>query len=607
MSDYLFSSLIKEKGYLSSCIKSIYSEAAPSCFEYHGKWGSLATSKGHYRGFLPYENEIHICVVIGAPVLYFRNNDFLTQPDSSTATQAIYERWVLQRAMNWVHDLSGPFTVLLINKKTALVTVVTDLMAFIPVYSCLREDTTYLGTHVDALAQLAGENEQYDEVSLADFILMDRVTFPYTVYAALRQEVPGSEIAFDTGSRKEIHTYWVPTEENPYATIDEAAKSLRQGIEKYVDTVTENMPRLAQFISAGEDSRALSGLLPHEKPRDAYIFLDRMNREGEIAKRVADVYGAKFFVGYREPLHYLDILPEAAQLVGSGHQYSHAHSLGFNKHFGLANYPAVFGGYLSDSLLKGQYVPKLKGTGRFPFLPQIEISKSPLEKKNKLEVFLQEEVLEKIKKRTNEHFYWLKELRPNSCNEWVFLYPGSMRAGVPNFYSTRRLFKSYEPFLSHEVVRVAAAAPIKWKLNRQLFHRAMRPYLKKSQWILHADGRLPYYPYWVNMPLQTSVWFSRQIKKRLGFQKGNQGPWGDWATVFGSERWQQQLSELGDIAGIDALFRDDISYTETNFLSAATNGQKVNLSQVLWQLCQAKSGRQGNDSKSFEQPNNCRF
>jgi len=67
-----------------------------------------------------------------------------------------------------------------------------------------------------------------------------------------------------------------------------------------------------------------------------------------------------------------------------------------------------------------------------------------------------------------------------------------MRATVPNIYVNRRLF-SYEPFLGNGVVRISSAVPVGWKLNRKLFNRAMRPFLKQSRFIVHGDGWFPYY------------------------------------------------------------------------------------------------------------------
>lgn len=583
MSDYIFSTARQPEGALSSQLKSIYKEAAPQAFEYHGDWGSVAVTQQHYCGFLPFENEQHIFIVLGAPILYFSDNKFLTAEDSNQATQKIYQRFLQENQMRWQDDISGPFTVLLINKQTSEAKIVTDLMSFIPVYSKQNPQGLWLGTHVDALAKACGEQNNIDEISIADFILNDVVTFPYTVYQNIKQLAPGS-IYGSKDMVLEQTIYWQPKENFHFSSINQAANELRNGITKYVNTVVDNTEGIAQFISAGEDSRALSGILPQHKKRDAYIFLDAMNREGEIAQKVANAYGANFNVGLRSKTHYLEILPEASALVGAGHQYTHAHSLGFDKKYKLADYSAVFGGYLSDSLLKGEYVPKQRGTSRFPFIPSIEVNRSPVGSKSSVYGdFMRAEYLQSIKERQQAHFEFLKDIRPTTSNEWFVLYPTSMRMAIPNFYSTRRLFKSYEPFLSHESVKIAASVPTNWKLNRRLFNKAMKPFLKPSKWILHADGRLPYFNFIINIPIQFTIWLYRQFARRLGLIKGNQGPWGEWRAVFNSPQWRQQLKELSVGNNINVFTKELEKLSNSREL---TTNQKVNLMQTLHYLKQ---------------------
>lgn len=574
MSDYIYSSQAQQTGLLTKHIQAIYQVSPPDCQEFYGDWGCLAVSQSHYCGFMPFENESHILVVIGAPVFYFRDNDFLTQNDSNDATQSIYHRWIVENKMQWDEDLSGPFTVLLIDKKDVSLQVVTDLMGFIPVYKYQENNQLYLATHIDALATTCGHEDDFDQASLVDFILNDVITYPYTAYKNTWQLPPGSIVSLTPTTETAAH-YWQPTEENSFTDINHAAKTLREGIEGYVNRVTVKMDEVAQFISAGEDSRSLSGLLPKKLKRDAFIFLDNMNREGRIAKKVAEIYGANFYAGYRKETHYLDILEEGSKLVGTGHQYTHAHSLGFDKQFGLKKYSAVFGGYLSDSLLKAAYVRKIRGQGRLPFLPDIALSTETRTKPLKNEVFNQE-TLAAVNVRRLERFQQMLKLRPKTAHEWFVLYPTTMRTTIPNFYSTRRLFKSYEPFMSKEVVKISASVPIEWKLNRRLFNRAMKPYLKPSKWLLHADGRLPYFNWWVNMPIQFVIWFYRQIAKKIGLIKGNQGPWGDWNNVIRNQAWLSKFEEHKNAYKIVGLNPDD-----KNNLNRT---QQINLLQVMQKL-----------------------
>lgn len=580
MSDYIFSSSQQAQDLLANKIISIYQESAPKVFEYHGNWGSLAVSQQHYNGFLPFENSQHICVVLGAPVLYFSDNDFLLNEDSNAGTEKIYQRWVVEKKICWDEDLSGPFTVLLIDKALKEFRVVTDLMAFIPVYSHRKDEELWIGTHVDALAKSCGERDNLDEVSLVDFIVNDMVTFPFTVYENIKQLKPSSAYHWQTSEQAPTDSaYWLPKEKFDFKNINHAATELRSGMQHYVNTITEKMPKLAQFISAGEDSRALSGMLPQEKKRDAYIFLDQMNREGTIAKKVAGIYQASFTAGYRSKTHYLDILPEAASLVGAGHQYTHAHSIGFDSKYDLTDYPAVFGGFLSDTLIKELYITLPRGSGRFPFLPHVKINKPFKNNRFKgLTEIIDSKLINAVKNRQRKHLEFIKIMRPSSYHEWFNLYPSSMVSEIPNLYCTRRLFKSYEPFMCTEVVKVAVSVPTSWKLNRRLFNHAMKPFLKPSKWVFHGEGRLPYYGFIINLPLQFSIWFYRQITKRVGLNKGNQGPWGDWGNVFSSEQWNSQLQELSKAHQLSFFTDDILELANSNQLNS---NQKTNLMQVL--------------------------
>lgn len=583
MSDYIFSSEQQEEGRLASILSSLYLETPPETEEFHGAWGSLAVSAGHYQGFQPYEDENNLLVVIGGPVLYFRDNSFLVGSRSSEGTEAIFRKWICDADIQWDEDLSGPFTILYVNKSIGTVAVITDLMAFIPVYLCQKAEQIYLATHVDALANAAEERFQFDQVSLADFVLNDVVTYPYTAYERVRQVAPSSETVFSRPiTTPEVRSYWVPSETNSFEDINSAAEALREGITGYVNRVTEDMTKVAQFISAGEDSRSLTGILPERLERVAFVFLDSMNREGRIAKRVADLYGAKFNVGYRSTTHYLNILPEATRLVGSGHQYTHAHSLGFDKTFKLAEYPAVFGGYMSDSLLKAAFTYKVKNISRrMPFFPEFYL-KGEARTKPLVSPIIDKNVLSEVNRRRVARFKDVRSERPITAHEWFVLRPATMRTAIPNLYTTRRLFRSYEPFMCKEAVKVSAAVPTEWKLNRRLFNRTMRPFLRKSKWLLHSDGRLPYFSWMVNIPVQGVVWSFQQLGQRSGFVKNHQGPWADWRAVAKSHEWSEivrrcqssniSVDFLSDKTTVEQVLKDDRLPVKT----------RVNLLQIIF-------------------------
>ncbi|MFS0674966.1 asparagine synthase-related protein [Ornithinibacillus sp. 179-J 7C1 HS] len=586
MSDFLFSNKQVENGKLTKDIQAIYDKNPPFVQEYHGEWGSLATSRNIYRAFQPLETENHLVVVIGGPVLTFQSNDFLTiQENSTKGTKAIYDRW-LEQSIKWDEDLDGPYVVLIIDKINGELLCVTDIMAYIPVFHYQNEEGCFLGTHIDALAVAAGQTDNPDLVSHVDFILHSVVTFPYTAYKGIFQLAPSSEHVVKEADLQST-PYWSPEEKNPYTSLKEAAKDIDKALTTYVDRITEGMDTIGQFISGGEDSRLLSALLPKKAKREAFIFLDNLNREGKVAEKAADAYGANLKLATRDKLHYLDILPACVNMVGNGAQYFHAHTFGFHESCHLNDFEAVFGGLFSDALLKGARIKKVRGTKRFPFLPQIKNTSYSAGAEIRKPEF-NKEILEKLTKRRQLHLEKVKQFRDDSADEWFEMWPVSMNMNIPNLHVNRRLFRSYEPFMTNDIVKISAAVPQEWKLNRKLFHKASKRRLRPTKWLAHSDGRLPYFPWYINSVIQFCYFVYEKIGRKAGFVKGNQGPWGEWDVVMNSKEWQESVKKYATGAdGLSEVFMS--SDIKLLFEKSSLNYvQRINLLQTLYSFWRNK-------------------
>ncbi|RKQ34303.1 asparagine synthase-related protein [Oceanobacillus halophilus] len=581
MSDFLFSRQIIPKGKMTEHIQRIYTGDKPPVLEFHGEWGSVAVSQNLYRAFQPYETDKYLCIVIGGPVLYFCDNHFLKDGKNNNGTRHIYNRWQ-QGDINWKEDVSGPFVFLIINKETSEIQCITDMMSFIPVFIYRNSQNIMLGTHVDALARAAGQTDDMDSISIADFILHSVVTFPYTIYKSIHQSSPATHNIIQGNVVEKTIPYWIPEEEQRYSSMNVAANNIRNALTKYVNTITSEVSDIAQFISGGEDSRVLSALLK-DNPRDAYVFLDQMNTEGRMAKKAAKKYGATFKMAQRDRLHYLHMLPDTAELVGGGSEYRHAHAFGFQESYGLHKYDAVFGGLFADALLKGARIQKTPLSIRYSFVPDIREKTSTKGNRNTNRQ-IKAEILSEISSRRKSHFNYVKSFRENSAEEWFELWPSSMNMNIPNIHANRRLMRSYEPFMDKEVVKISATVPQEWKLNRRLFQQAVKPFLKPTKWLFHSDGRLPYFPWYINSFVAFVTWVYFRLGYRIGFVKGNQGPWADWEAVVKSSDWEHAVGEYSSgFSKISPLFLEQD--VEQLFQSNAFNlRQKVNLLQVLYQL-----------------------
>jgi len=587
MSDFIFTTAQEPEGRLARAIQSIYHEDAPAIQEFHGQWGSLAVSRNLHQGFAPIETDRHICLIIGGPVLSFTDNEFLAGDDPTAGTTQVLARWCSAAGIRWDEDLSGPFVVLRLDKQDGKLEVITDLMSFTPVFEADCNGAKTIGTHVDAAARVAGCKDEKDATSIADFILHGVVTYPYTVYANLRQVAPSSTHNWHLheNARYESKHYWQPLEGNPHRNIDKVATSFREALIEYVHAVTSGMDRVGLFLSGGEDSRVILSMLPKRCKRDAFIFLEGMNREGSIAQKVANTYGANLNTSLFPKNRYLDVLPHCSDLVGSGSQYTHVHSYGFHKSCGFSQYPAVFGGLYSDGLTKGAYIMKLKGSGPLPFIPKIKrpgcFHLKPITSK-----LFHGDIMAEINQRHTAHYNQVCDIRPKSADEWFDIWPISGQWGLPNLHGNRRLFRSYEPFTSSKVVKISAAAPQSWKLNRRLFLRMAKPLLKPARYLPHGDGWMPYYPWYANCFIRLGTWSWRKIQVKTGMVKGNQGSFADLEALSRSDAWKDAVASysnsvhlpegLCEIEPMQLLGGEQLNTT-----------QKLNLLQVLYSL---KSG-----------------
>ncbi|WP_066190758.1 asparagine synthetase B family protein [Gracilibacillus timonensis] len=580
MSDFLFSRKRLQLKKIEREIQSIYiTSNSPKVREFHGNWGSFGISKNLYNGFDVYENDEYIVGVIGGPILMFQSNTFLDEADSCEGTIAIFKRW-LSSEIKWDEDLSGPFAIIFINKQIEEVTCVTDLMSFIPVYALNDSVSCMFSTHVDILANTSNQCHNIDKISQLDFILNGTVTYPYTFYKKINQIQPASIHKLPNHSTEiQINSYWIPKEVKSELNLNELATKTREGLEAYINQVTSQSTNIAQFISGGEDSRVLSSLLQNIT-RDGFIFLDQMNREGRTAQKVADIYGAKLKISTRSELHYLNIIKDCSLLIGSGSQYLHAHTYGFHESCNFNSYSAIFGGLFSDALLKGARIKRKKRTGKLPFIPELKDEEFTNDELIENSLFCSKS-LEKISERRKNHLKYIQTFRNESAEEWFELWPSSMNVNIPNLSANRRLFRSYEPFMSKDIVKIAAVTPQKWKLNRILFHKMSKPLLKPTKWLMHGDGWYPYYS-WVSKSIfYPIIYTSRKVSKKLKIQKGNQGPWVEWSNLVQKKEFTYSADKYH--SGMEILLHLSKINEVTKVIkdSELTPLQKVNFLQTL--------------------------
>ncbi len=517
MSDFVFAARRRPEGELRGVLQRHLGPVSAEIVERHGDWGSLAVARAHHDGETLVEDERSLTVLAGTPIARIAPH----APGlaaSGPRRMAVHDLLARGPAQPWDERLDSGFAALRVDRSGGGL-VVTDIASFVPVYHA-DDGGLVIGTHPDAVARASGRHRDVDEVSAADLLLNVSCTFPHTLFRGVTQFPPATARTFADGWRDDEHTYWRPTEANPYAARAEAAAALREGLRQNLREACGELEAVGILLSGGEDARAVLGAMPPGPEVRAFVYADWENREVRVARAAARAYGVELTFGARRADHYLRGLEEVAALLGSGNLFMDVHGYGFHESLGLRHLPLVLGGLSSDSFLKGEH----SGASAIPDAPE-----------------MRPEVVRAVAERRAAYRAALAEIRPETAGEWERLYPFTQRKHSANFHGNRRLFASHEPYHSVALVKLAAAAPLRWKRGRALFHEAVRPLLARSWHVPHARWRFPYFGRAANLPLTVGLRVARGVRAvAAGELRARQGPWPKWRTVVASPMMEEK-------------------------------------------------------------------
>ncbi len=611
MSDFLYTTAITPAGELERLLHTIHPWQR-QVRTFQGPWGQLALLDDHYGGYAPFEDERYLLFVTGGPLLRLRGEP----PRAPTAeqvsrdarlSQALLDRWCRSGTPDWTSELSGPFVVGRADKQRGEIIFVTDPVGFLPLYrGQANNGHLVIGTHPDLVAQQAGRFSDIDPTALVDLLINRTVCYPHTLYRNVSEMPPGTlstlRYSPETGVQESSHTYWLPLEQDMETDLDAAAACLREAVGDYINQVSGSVDRIAMFLSGGEDSRAIAGAVPRHIERHGHVFVDHANRESRIACHVAEVLGIHPHVSTRTPDRYLRNLAGCTRLIGAQYEYVHVHAFGYEQECRLADYPAVLGGSHSDIFVKALYVPTRRFQRFGIALPEHGVVRGREEAGFSVDAWYRDlqsakrvfapDLVDEVYARRLAHYDRVAALRPESAAEWTHVWPQSQGTGSADITGYRRLFRSFEVFTDIEIVKLSARTPLAWKLNRRLFQRAMKPFLRPTWMLPHAaEGFFPYFSTNTNIFLRPGTILYWKLRDLIRGPEDNPGPWPVYSRLVASQAMQDLeqslLQQHGEL--LHGIVTEDLR--EKPLADWLSPLQRLQLAQLLWSRSGLFQGR----------------
>jgi hypothetical protein len=433
---------------------------------WQSEWGSAVIQSPPGEGYEPFEKDDSLYVSIGHPRIIGFEHEALGR---FGFCQELANVWTGQTIDDRLESLTGMFILAKLS-RTGL-SIVTDLLGSQPVYQTGHDDddSFILGTHIDLVAEIARPQPEVDLVSFGELLVFDQISFPYTTYQGIRELSPASVHTwqFLRRSRKfESCIYWQPQEPEIWPSRDDISKDLEDALRLGAAEVSRGARNLAVTLSGGRDSRTVLALLKPHEVKTALTFCTRENRETEIASQVARAAEVKHVMVRRDPHFYGTLLERTMNLIGSEVRGA-AHGFAIHDFDPEGAYDLIVGGYLSDTLLKDHFMPKveierLRKKSVRELLTQFFIRRKPTntavpESRWAATIeLLAPAIRHQVEQRRRVRLDQISEIRPTTAAEWQGFWPISRQHDIGFGWGNIRLFCSDELFYFRRVIEVAA-------------------------------------------------------------------------------------------------------------------------------------------------------
>lgn len=160
-----------------------------------------------------------------------------------------------------VHSLRGMFALAIWDARQRRLLLARDRLGVKPLVYRHDEDGIRFGSELKALLADPSFPKEVDPRSLEDYLSLQYVPAPRTIFAAARKLPPGHRAVYEKG-RLTLERYWSP----PFD--DEVRMSESEAIERVRSTLTEATKRrlisdvpVGAFLSGGIDSTVVVGLM----------------------------------------------------------------------------------------------------------------------------------------------------------------------------------------------------------------------------------------------------------------------------------------------------------------------------------------------------------
>jgi len=440
----------------------------------------------HWNSYFDKENSIQL-ITLGRPVIEVSDWASYHNSEENFITKFLIKKYIELDIDVFCNQLNGAFSILIADHKLNRLSIITDKFGIYPIYTFGDNnlDTFQFSSNFKNLEDNISDKLKIDMVSVAEFLKKGFIYHPNTFYNEIKTLENGIYCTLDFDKQIITKKKYYKIEAKPINNFNLLVNKLSKALLKSIQRRTlKFFGKKAVFLSGGTDSRMILANTADQNI-DAVTLYNEENHEISITKTIAKSLNVNHKLIKRDIDYYFKSFNSSLKVNGSRSLPTDDHFLNLREDERIAKYDTILTGCYADWLFKGIALDRAQQS--------IFSNKLPL---HKLKPFnynffskrsLLKDKYEKMIKNREDQIFLNKNYHID--NEIVRLFPLFQEETSSTRLTLQQLFPWDSIFSDNDVLEVYQQIPAKYKINSEIYDKAVSLILNKVKNIPHANKK----------------------------------------------------------------------------------------------------------------------
>ena len=527
----------------------------------------------HWNSYFDKKNNIEI-KILGRPVIDRSEWKHFSKFEKCYISKILINKFLKLNFIDFCNELNGAFSILIIDYNLNRLIIITDKLGIYPIYAYKIDNLKkfQFSSNFNHLINNIDNQLKIDLVSVAEFMKKGFIYHPNTYCKEIQTLDNGSYTILDFKKNKITKKLYFKITPKPIYNFKYLVNELSKALLNSIDRRTSKyFGKKAIFLSGGTDSRMILENSLKMNTQAVTLFND-VNDEIVLAKKIAKLCKVKHHLIRRQDDYYLKSYYNSIDTNGGRCLPSDDHFLNLKDNEIINEFDTILTGCYADWLFKGIALDRKQLTFfniRLPLYKLASFKYDFFSKRTKLN-----QTFEKLIKEREERIFINKN--SHISNEIARLFPLFQEETAATRLTLQQLFPWDSVFSDNDVIKVYEQIPVEYKINSEIYHKAVSKILKNTKNVPHAGHK---HKIGINKYYGTIIYLSKiiliKILQLIKIKKNN--------PITGDKSWMSSkeyaksdfIFERWKVAQSFKLFKKMLNIYEPKFEQILKNDHKL--------------------------------